>query len=65
MEGLSADYISFEYGTNYSGTLLSNDKNLYYFSFDDYEVVENIEQNGGRKQYRSKKMRKHNYRRSK
>jgi hypothetical protein len=39
MEGLAADYISFEYGTDYSGNLLSNDKNVYFFSHDDYEIV--------------------------
>ena len=39
MEGLAGDYIRFEYGTDYSGNLLSNDKNVYFFSHDDYEIV--------------------------
>ena len=39
MEGLAGDYIRFEYGTDYSGNLLSNDKNEYFFSHDDYEIV--------------------------
>lgn len=38
-DGLAAEYIRFEYGTDYSGNLLSNDKNEYYLSYDDYEIV--------------------------
>jgi hypothetical protein len=36
MEGLAGDYISFDYPYDYTG---EKDKNQYFFSHDDYEIV--------------------------